>query len=231
MADLLYSNKTEEQKQIKLQNENLIRGFVLMEQDHIRPSKKSDGLLEMDGIFQRVNSPNANGRIYPEKVLRREVEKYMDLCSERRSLGELDHPESAVVQLENVSHVVTNLNWDGDTLKGTLEVLTTPKGEILASLVENNIKLGISSRGLGSTSRTSEGYDLVQEDFNLICFDAVSNPSTNQAFLNSRIQESVKSFINNEKLLKESQEYKSLLESTRWITLDQMLDEILNLEN
>ena len=149
--------------------------------------KTNDGKLIVKGVLQRAEAKNQNGRIYPREILTREAKKYTNIqIKERRALGELDHPDSSVVNLNNVSHNVREMHWDGDDLKGTVEVLSTPAGNILKELFKNNIRLGISSRGLGSVEPVNESGDTVavQDDFELIAFDFVSNPSTHGAFLN-----------------------------------------------
>ena len=136
------------------------------------------------GILQRKGKKNQNGRIYPDEILMREANKYaQNFIRDRRAMGELDHPESSVVNLKNVSHTVTEMHWEGDDLVGTVEVLTTPNGNILRELFRNGIKLGISSRGLGSLKKISENSAIVGDDFELIAFDFVSNPSTQGAFM------------------------------------------------
>jgi len=137
----------------------------------------------LSGTLQRANAENQNNRIYPRPILERETEKFQTLIGENRALGELDHPDNAVVNLANASHLIKELWWDGDDLKGVVEVLDTPAGSILKSLVESGVKLGISSRGLGSTQKNSNGKDIVQDDFQLVTFDFVSNPSTQNAFM------------------------------------------------
>jgi len=193
----------------------LLTEFLLFEYDAIEPitDPNSDGIVRMKGIIQRANSPNANNRIYPRAILEREDKNMQASITERRALGELDHPDSPIVQLENTSHLLSKSWWDGEALMGEIEVLDTPKGKILEALVKRNIKLGISSRGLGSTSRTNEGHDMVEDDFSLVCYDMVSNPSTNNAFMH----------------LKEHQDYRALTENNRLILLDDILDEILSL--
>ena len=141
------------------------------------------GAVMMSGILQHANQPNQNNRIYPKPILEREVDKFQALVGERRALGELDHPDNAVVNLANASHVIREVWWKGDILEGIVEVLDTPAGAILKSLIESGVKLGISSRGLGSTQKNSNGKDIVQDDFQLVTFDFVSNPSTNNAFM------------------------------------------------
>jgi hypothetical protein len=140
--------------------------------------------FRVSGILQRKGKKNQNGRIYPDEVLTREAQKYADtFIKDRRAMGELDHPESSVVNLKNVSHNVVEMHWQGDDLMGTVEVLTTPNGNILRELFRNGIKLGISSRGLGSLKKISENAAIVGDDFELIAFDFVSNPSTQGAFM------------------------------------------------
>ena len=150
---------------------------------------ENDGRLIVKGVLQRANAKNQNGRIYPKDTLHREAKKYSQVqVKERRALGELDHPDSSVVNLNNVSHNVISMDWEGDDLIGKVEVLSTPSGNILKELFKSGIKLGISSRGLGSVEELGEGDDgaptvKVQPDFELIAFDFVSNPSTHGAFL------------------------------------------------
>ena len=147
--------------------------------------KENNGKLVVKGILQRADTKNQNGRVYPKEILMREAKKYSDnFVKQKRAMGELDHPESSVVNLQNVSHNVTEMNFNGDDLVGTVEVLTTPSGNILRELFKNGIKLGISSRGMGSVEPMNEnGAAEVQDDFELIAFDFVSNPSTHGAFL------------------------------------------------
>ncbi len=154
--------------------------------DQINESmKENNGKLVVKGILQRADTKNQNGRVYPKEILMREAKKYSEnFVQQKRAMGELDHPESSVVNLQNVSHNVTDMNFNGDDLVGTVEVLTTPSGNILRELFKNGIKLGISSRGMGSVETMHEsGAQEVQDDFELIAFDFVSNPSTHGAFL------------------------------------------------
>ena len=151
---------------------------------------KNGGKLVVSGVLQRAEAKNQNGRVYPREILQREAKKYeSEFIKERRAMGELDHPDSSVVNLQNVSHNVLEMHWKGNDLVGTVEVLSTPAGNILRELFKSGIKLGISSRGLGSIKQESAG-DEVQDDFELIAFDFVSNPSTHGAFL-SPVNESV----------------------------------------
>jgi hypothetical protein len=150
--------------------------------------EQNGGMLVVTGPLQAAEKKNQNGRIYPKAVLEREAENYSAAnIAERRALGELDHPESSVVNLQNVSHNVRKIWWEGLNLMGEVEVLSTPSGNILKELFKNGIKLGISSRGLGSVKelREQDGEETVevQDDFELICWDFVSNPSTQGAFM------------------------------------------------
>jgi hypothetical protein len=142
----------------------------------------SNGSVYLVGICQKAGTKNGNGRIYRKETLQREVENYQKAISERRSLGELDHPDDSVINLKNASHLVTKMWWDGDSVMGKIEVLDTPSGKILKQLVKSGIKLGISSRGMGSVKQ-EKGSTIVEDDFQLICFDMVSEPSTPNAFL------------------------------------------------
>ena len=156
--------------------------------------KENDGKLVVRGVLQRAESKNQNGRVYPREVLVREAKKYhKEFIKQSRAMGELDHPESSVVNLANVSHNITEMHWEGDNLLGEVEVLGTPAGNILKELFRSGIKLGIISRGMGSVETVSEGGEQSQEvqpDFELIAFDFVSNPSTHGAFMYP-MQESV----------------------------------------
>lgn len=148
---------------------------------------KNQPIVLKNIVLQRANAKNQNGRIYPLEILMREAKKFQTLIQERRALGELDHPESPVVNLKNASHNITRMWFEGESLMGDMEILTTPCGNILKELLKNDIKLGVSSRGLGSVKELGEGTVEVADDFALICFDAVSNPSTSGAFLTEGI--------------------------------------------
>jgi len=153
---------------------------------------KNSGRLIVSGVLQRANAKNQNGRIYPRAILDRELKKYQNLIKERRSMGELDHPDSAIVNLQNVSHIILDAKWDGDDIIGTIEVLNTPSGKILKELFLADVRLGISSRGLGSVSELDEGTLQVEDDFELVGWDFVSNPSTHGAFMSpQQLTESV----------------------------------------
>ena len=142
----------------------------------------ASGGMMLSGKLQEADVQNGNGRVYPHKVLMREVENYKKLVKEKRALGELDHPDDSVINLKNASHMVTDIWMDDKAVMGKVKVLNTPSGQVLKSLVESGVKLGISSRGMGSVSEGG-GNVVVQEDFQLICFDFVSEPSTPNAFM------------------------------------------------
>ena len=144
--------------------------------------EKNEGKIVMNGILQKADTLNQNGRIYPLVILEREVRNYQKFIRENRALGECDHPDSSVVELKNVSHIIREAYMDGGICYGNVELLDTPCGKILQSLVESGVTLGISSRGVGST-RDDGDSQVVQDDFQLICWDFVSEPSTPGAFM------------------------------------------------
>jgi len=148
----------------------------------LKESKDRYGKVMLKGIIQRANTLNQNGRIYPQSILEREIMNYQKLIQENRVLGECDHPDSSVVELKNVSHIVREASMQGENVYGVIEILDTPSGKIIQSLIESGVTLGISSRGVGSTKRNGD-TQIVQDDFQLICFDMVSEPSTPGAFM------------------------------------------------
>ena len=151
--------------------------------DMIKESRESnDGKVVLKGVLQKAETLNQNGRVYPRAILEREVRNYRKFIAEGRALGECDHPDSSVVELKNVSHIVREAHMDGDICYGEVELLNTPAGKILQSLIEAGVTLGISSRGVGSTKNDGD-YQVVQDDFQLICWDFVSEPSTPGAFM------------------------------------------------
>jgi hypothetical protein len=143
---------------------------------------KENGNLMVEGILATAEVKNGNGRYYKKELWDREMEKYDQIIKERRSMGELDHPESTVINLKNVSHIVTDYNWDGDQLMGRIEILPTPSGNILKELIKNGITIGVSSRGMGSLEDKG-GVMEVQDDFELLCWDFVSTPSNPGSFM------------------------------------------------
>lgn len=159
--------------------------------------QENNGKLIVSGIMQRASSSddknfNQNGRSYPLSILKKESDQYKKtFITERRALGELDHPESQVVNLANVSHNITDLWWQGNDLMGKLEILSTPSGNIAKELLKAGIRLGISSRGMGSVKELGEGKVEVQDDFEIVCWDLVSNPSTQGAFMSTSLNEGI----------------------------------------
>jgi len=151
-----------------------------LQEAKLNPNKN----LVVEGVVQRADALNENGRVYPKAILHREVEKYIaGPIAQNRALGELDHPESSVISLKNVCHNIKQLWWEGDDLFGRIEVLNTPSGNILKDLLMNNITVGISSRGMGSVKQLGEGKVEVQDDFDLVGWDFVSTPSTHGAYM------------------------------------------------
>jgi hypothetical protein len=155
-------------------------GDLLTEEE--REGNRNGTHLIVAGKIQCADTPNGNKRVYPKGLLEREMKNYDKLVKERRATGELDHPDNSVVTLANVSHLVTEVWWRGNDVMGKIKILDTPAGQIAKQLVSGGVQLGISSRGLGST-RQQEGLTMVEDDFQLLCFDLVSEPSTTGAFL------------------------------------------------
>jgi hypothetical protein len=154
-------------------------------QDFLTEAEKrmvKEGHVFLSGVMQRANARNGNGRVYPGPILEREMNNYKKLVKEKRALGELDHPEDSVINLKNASHLVTDVWWQDDAVMGKIQVLNTPSGQVLKELVNAGVKLGISSRGMGSVTE-SNGDTIVEDDFQLICFDMVSEPSTTGAYM------------------------------------------------
>ena len=143
---------------------------------------KENGNLVVEGILATCEVKNGNGRYYAKELWEREMDKYKGLIAERRSLGELDHPESQVINLQNVSHLVTEYSWDGDNIMGKIEILPTPAGNILKELIKNGVTVGVSSRGMGSLQQRGNVME-VQDDFELLCWDFVSTPSNPGSFM------------------------------------------------
>lgn len=154
-------------------------------QDLLTEAEKTfvrNGGMMLTGKLQEADVQNGNGRVYPAAIMEREVKRYAGMVKDNRALGELDHPDSSIINLANVSHMVTEVWMDGPAVMGKIKVLNTPSGQILRALVESGVKTGISSRGMGSV-REQMGKTIVEDDFQLICFDIVSEPSTPNAFM------------------------------------------------
>jgi hypothetical protein len=169
----------------------------------------ADGGMILSGIMQKADHVNGNGRVYPHKVLMKEIKNYSKLVKERRALGELDHPEDSVINLRNASHLVTDIWMEGKDVKGKIKVLDTPSGKVLQELVRAEVNVGISSRGMGSVTE-SNGQTMVEDDFQLICFDMVSEPSTPGAFM-----------------MKEAKDYKNEV-FTKADRINRLLNEVLD---
>jgi hypothetical protein len=169
----------------------------------------------MRGILQKADVLNQNGRVYPLEILEREVRNYQKFIKERRALGECDHPESSVVNLKNASHLVTEAYMQEGVVYGTVELLDTPSGKILQSLVESGVTLGISSRGLGSVRQEGD-HDVVQDDFQLICWDYVSEPSTPGAFMMKEGRQYVNESVVRDVFTHSDRVYRMVSEITRW---------------
>ena len=192
--------------------------FEITPQQITESMSTNDGKLVVKGVLQRANAKNQTGRVYPKDLLMREAKKYTEnFIQQKRALGELDHPDSSVVNLQNASHNVMEMHFNGNDLVGTVEVLGTPSGNILKELFKSGIKLGISSRGLGSVETIGEsGAQEVQPDFELIAFDFVSNPSTHGAFL-SPMNESVD----------KTQQYEQRPDCGIWCKTEQLIHDII----
>ena len=164
--------------------QRLITEWINFEYDPkvIKEQREIGAPLIMKGILQKAETLNQNGRVYPKVILEREIRNYQKFIKENRALGELDHPDSSVVELKNASHNIKEAYMEGNIVYGVVEILNTPSGKILQSLVESGVTLGISSRGVGST-KTQGDMQIVQDDFQLICWDFVSEPSTPGAFM------------------------------------------------
>ena len=203
-------------------SKNLLREFYALCEGGVCPDLLTEeekryvsgGGLILSGRLQTADKKNGNGRVYPYTVLKRELDNYMKIVEDNRACGELDHPDDSVVNLKNVSHIVTDCWWEGKDVMGKIKVLDTPSGRILKDLVNAGVKLGISSRGLGSVKENINGTVTVENDFQLICFDMVSEPSTPNAYVYpdknmnvvTRIREVKENNINNlfKKILGES---------------------------
>jgi hypothetical protein len=173
-----------------------------------------DGAIYLVGVIQKSGTRNGNGRVYRKETLEREMKNYQKPINERRSLGELDHPDDSVINLKNASHLVVKTWWQGESVMGKIEVLDTPSGRILKDLIKANVKLGISSRGLGTVKEVA-GQTMVEDDFQLICFDIVSEPSTPGAYIkpDTNIGSEINLYLNEEKgIITKEQRVSSLID-------------------
>lgn len=161
---------------------NRITDTFIIQNLQVLSESKSDGMMKIKGVFQRADEENNNKRVYPKQILEREVKKAQDAIKENRFLGELDHPEYNAVKLMNVSHKITSLQMNGNDVIGEAVLLNTPAGKVAQDLIKGGVSLGISSRGLGSLTPIEEGRSQVNEDYKLVCFDLVADPSTKGAY-------------------------------------------------
>ena len=162
-------------------------------------ARVANGAIILSGVMQMSETQNGNGRVYPHAILEREVGNYINMVKERRALGELDHPDTSVINLSNASHLVTDIWMDDNKCMGKIEVLNTPSGRVLKELVNAGVKLGISSRGMGSVTERN-GVTMVEDDFQLICFDMVSDPSTPGAFMMTEVRQAPNIFTKKDML-------------------------------
>ena len=169
---------------------------LLIETQSFRPvgtitESRGGGSPMVEGILATAEVKNGNGRYYPKSIWKREIDKYMDSVRNNRATGELDHPESTVINLKNVSHNIKDIWWDGDYIMGKIEILPTPSGNILKALIDSGVQVGVSSRGMGSVKQIGETLE-VQDDFELLCWDFVSTPSNPGSWMHqSRLNESL----------------------------------------
>ena len=182
-------------------------------------SIKDNKPLIVSGVIQRAEAKNQNERVYPKDVLEREVQRYIDgPIKDKRAMGELDHPESSVINLQNVSHNIRKCWWEGDDVMGEFEILDTPAGKILKALFAAGLMLGVSSRGMGSVEENlNEGTLEVQSDFELLCWDFVSTPSTHGAFV-SPVNVNIN--VNESKIIKPTYKYSNVNNIIRDIICD-----------
>ena len=182
---------------------------------NVSPIQLTEGLKApsgnplVEGILATAEVKNGNGRYYPKELWEREIDKYKQTVQENRATGELDHPDSSIINLKNVSHIIRELWWDGDKVIGKIEILPTSSGNILRALIENRVSVGVSSRGMGSLKQMSEGTLEVQDDFELLCWDFVSTPSNPGSYMH---------------LVKEGKEYKN---NDKFAKVNSLLTEIL----
>jgi len=169
---------------------------LLIETQSFRPvgaitESRGGGSPMVEGILATAEVKNGNGRYYPKSIWKREIDKYMDSVRNNRATGELDHPESTIINFKNVSHNIKDIWWDGDYIMGKIEILPTPSGNILKALIDSGIQVGVSSRGMGSVKQIGETLE-VQDDFELLCWDFVSTPSNPGSWMHqSRLNESL----------------------------------------
>jgi len=157
--------------------------------------KRNNGSLIVETLLATAEVKNGNGRYYPKELWEREINRYnKEAIQIRNAIGELDHPDSQVINLKNTSHLITDIWWNGDKIFGKIEILPTPSGNIVRNLLESGITIGVSSRGMGSLKQVGEVLE-VQDDFSILCWDIVSNPSNPNSWIKSSLNESIKQTI------------------------------------
>jgi hypothetical protein len=163
------------------------------------------GLPLVEGPLATAEIKNGNGRYYSRRIWEREIDKYMDSVKQNRAVGELDHPESTVINLKNVCHNIKDIWWDGNNIMGKVEILPTPSGNILKALIDSGITVGVSSRGMGSVRQMGETLE-VQDDFELLCWDFVSTPSNPGSWmtpLNESLDKTLKDYSKVNEIIRE----------------------------
>lgn len=191
----------------------LIQDTFLVDKVKVVNEGKSGNLMKIKGVFGRADEYNNNNRKYSKDILDREVNKLRPLITERRFLGELDHPEYTSVRLSNVSHIITDLKWQGNQLIGEAEILNTPAGKVVQQLLKDGVSVGISSRGLGSLKEAKDDPSKfeVSEDYKMVTFDLVADPSTRGAF--PQLTESIQLLEKTKKMALNEQIFLSMLEN------------------
>jgi len=174
----------------------LITEYTESDIEFITEGRGADKKYAIEGVFAQADKKNRNGRVYPKKIMESAVNKYVtDQVKTKRAVGELNHPEGPVVNLDKVSHLITGLQFEGNNVVGKASILDTPNGKIVKGLLDGGVRLGVSTRGMGSLDRTNEGM-MVKEDFVLNTIDIVQDPSAHDAFVNG-IMEGVEWVWNN----------------------------------
>ena len=189
----------------------LVETQIFQPKGRLLEVKTQGGKTLVEGILATAEVQNGNGRYYSRDIWEREMDRYMEVIKENRALGELDHPESGIINLQNVSHNIKDAKWDGDHIIGTIEILGTPAGNILKELIKAGISVGVSSRGEGSVKQIGEVLE-VQDDFNLICWDFVSTPSNPGSYMSpAMLNEAISASKNFDKYSKVDKLIKEIL--------------------
>ena len=190
---------------------NLLTDVFFFDNLKVIEESRINGTMTVEGTFQRADQPNSNKRIYPKQVLESQVGRLQELIEARRLCGELDHPKNETIKLSNASHLITRLWMEGNEVFGRAELLNTPAGKVAQTLVNDGVSVGISSRGLGTLSEavSTDGYKTVNDDYKLVTFDLVADPSTKGAF--PTLSESVEHFNDTSRLALRERTYVTLI--------------------